>query len=628
MTSDPKHSPACDAAPDSNDSKEQAPLNRRSFLRGASAIVGALALPPALARVTQAQPERATLPAQAGAKAEVARGVVFHDKDKSGKAGPANPPLPGVRVSNGREIVTTDAAGRYELPVEEGTILFVQKPSGYRVPLDERNLPRFYYIHRPAGSPTNFKYAGLAPTGPLPASIDFGLRAQQESDEFRVLMFGDPQPRNLQEVDFLARDVVRELAGVEAAFGLSLGDNAFNDLSTLEPLNDVTAQIGLPWHTIIGNHDLNFEAPDDTLSSETFKRHYGPTYYSMDYGPTHFVFLDNVVWLGPGTPARNANYTGGFGEKQLAWLKADLDGVPRDKLVVLLMHIPIAVSPDAPTESAGANAAERANGKPTRFIEADRRAFLALLQDRPRTVSISGHTHVQYHAYVGREQGWNGAEPHHHFNCGTTSGSWWSGAPDESGIPHTTMRDGVPNGYAFLRCKGSGYSVQWQAARRPADYQMNIFAPSSIAAPQAAATPVVVNLFNGCERSTVEMRLGKGGAWTPLKRTVGADPGYLALKGLEAEIPAFEPAPAPAMGAAPAGKDPAGAKPLSARARRRARRLSGAKPPWRPLPAIDETPHLWRANLPALAPGVHEMEVRAMDGSGRTCSEKRILRVV
>ena len=39
------------------------------------------------------------------------------------------------------------------------------------------NLPRFYRHHYPKGSPAdlNLTYEGLAPTGPLPASVDFPL---------------------------------------------------------------------------------------------------------------------------------------------------------------------------------------------------------------------------------------------------------------------------------------------------------------------------------------------------------------------------------------------------------------------------------------------------------------------
>ena len=564
------------------------PFNRRDFLRGASTLAGASMLP-VLPRLAQAQngarPNAATAPAQ------IARGIVYLDNG-SGKRAANSVGMAGVSVSNGRDVVVSDAQGRYQLSVSDGDIIFARKPAGYAFTLDQFNAPKFYYVHRPGGSPTDFKYPGIAPTGALPASIDFALRKQAEPNQFRALLWGDPQPRNLQEVDYIARDVAAELVGVQAAFGLSLGDNAFNDLTTLGPLRDVTAQIGVPWHSIIGNHDMNYEAPDDVLSAETFKSHFGPTYYSFDYGQAHFVALDNVIWLGPNAELKGANYTGGFGERQLAWLKNDLANVPREKLVVLFMHIPVAVPGDAPIPDVP--------GKPPRFIEADKRAFLQLLQDRPHTISVSGHTHVQYHAYVGADEGWNGAQPHHHFNCGTTSGSWWSGMPDEQGIPNTTMRDGTPNGYAFLNVSGNSYTLDWQAARSRPDYQMTVYAPAQIEAAGKTENALEVNVFNGSPKTRVETKIG-GGAWTAMQRISDFDPGYAALKEIEAEVPAFD-------------------KTLSKKQR--------GPMPWRALPAIEATPHLWKMNLPALPVGVHAVEVRVTDPWNRTFAEKRMVRVI
>ena len=106
-----------------------------------------------------------------------------------------------VPVSNGSEVTLTDADGRYSLPVDEDTIVFVVKPRGWMTPVrDEDNIPQFYYIHKPAGSP-KLRFAGVPPTGPLPKAVDFALYPQEEGDRFRILCMGDPQPRNIEEVD-------------------------------------------------------------------------------------------------------------------------------------------------------------------------------------------------------------------------------------------------------------------------------------------------------------------------------------------------------------------------------------------------------------------------------------------
>jgi hypothetical protein len=111
------------------------------------------------------------------AQGATARGTVF-DADSSPRRG-----VPGVMVSNGREVVKTGADGSWSLPVGDGDSVFVIKPSGWALPVDPAtNLPHFAYVHAPSGSPDlGFRFAGLAPTGPLPASIDFALRRTQET---------------------------------------------------------------------------------------------------------------------------------------------------------------------------------------------------------------------------------------------------------------------------------------------------------------------------------------------------------------------------------------------------------------------------------------------------------------
>lgn len=126
-----------------------------------------------------------------------ATGVVFDDLDQDNEHDEGEPGVPDVSVSNGREVVRTDAAGRYSVGVTDETILFITKPSGYMVPVDDVQLPQFYYVHYPNGTPLDLRYGGIEPTGPLPESVDFPLRARAESDQFEALVFADPQTRNV-----------------------------------------------------------------------------------------------------------------------------------------------------------------------------------------------------------------------------------------------------------------------------------------------------------------------------------------------------------------------------------------------------------------------------------------------
>lgn len=433
---------------------------------------------------------------------QMAKGVVYEDKNHNGKLDSLDSPLSGIRVSNGELIVATDSEGKYEIPVSDDDIVFVIKPRGYRTPVSRDQLPEFYYIHKPNGSPIS-KFPGVEPTGPLPESIDFPLYPQKEPDQFRAVFFGDPQPRNQKEVDFVIRDVVEELVGTDAAFGVTLGDIMFDDLSLFKSQNQGIALLGIPWYNVIGNHDVNRDAPTDELSDETFESHYGPNYYSFDYGPTHFIVLDDIQHM-VNAETGQVGYQGGLGEEQIHFIREDLSSIPDDQLVVLMMHIPL---PGV----------------------VDRHSLYRLIERRPFCISISGHTHHHEHRFIDENDDWKGKEPHHHIINVTVSGSWWGGHPDERGIPHTMMADGAPNGYSFITFDGSDYEVDFKAAGRPADYQMRIISPIEVTGDEVATTTVYANVFNGSSKSTVELRWEHQNHWTPMTYSLEKDPEYIKL---------------------------------------------------------------------------------------------------
>jgi len=236
-------------------------VSRRDIFRTAAAGGIALALAPGTAMAQAGAGSAAAAPISAA----TVTGIVFDDTAGDGSRKPDSRGIPGVLVSNGREIAVTDIGGHYSLPVGDETVVFVIKPSGYMTPLEPGTmLPRFHYIHQPNGSPASLDltFAGIAPTGPLPASVDFPLRRQDEPKSFEVVLFTDPQPETDVEVDFIREDVLAPLRGTRARFGMTLGDLMFDDLSLYGRYNALVGTIGLPWYNIGGNHDLNFEAPD------------------------------------------------------------------------------------------------------------------------------------------------------------------------------------------------------------------------------------------------------------------------------------------------------------------------------------------------------------------------------
>ena len=427
-----------------------------------------------------------------------ARGVVFEDENGNGTRDEGEAGIPGVGVSDQRLVTVTNQEGRWSLPAHDKAVYFVIKPSGYKTPGSKDNIPRFYYLHND-GEPLDLEGPVIPRTGPLPESMDFPLTRQPEPNRFQAIVMGDPQPRNQTEVDYLAHDVLEELVGTEAAFAVTLGDISFDRPDLYSSVNQATGTVGIPFYNTHGNHDANYDGVDTYDHYETWRTVFGPRYYSFNYGPVHFVVLSDVLF-----PAGGTAYITGLGQEQLEWLEADLSNVPMDRLVVLAMHIPLRDAEAVP----------------------DFARLYELLKDRPHTLSFSAHSHDLMQAFLPEDWGWQGVAPHYHINAGATCGRWWGGARDETDIPHATSSDGSPNGYFIVSFDGTEYSARFKAARRPADHQMQIQAPDSVARSDLVDTPVLVNVFAGSPNSTVEMTVGNSGEWVGMAYAPQPDPLY------------------------------------------------------------------------------------------------------
>ena len=459
-----------------------------------------------------------------------ATGRVFLDSNKNGLLNAGERGIAGVRVSNGLDVVTTNDEGRYTLPVDEQSIIFITKPRDYAIPVNAHMLPQFYYIHQPAGSPAGMRYDGIAPTGPLPEQIDFPLIERQESAQFEAILFADPQPQTQRELDYIRDDVVAELIDTQAAFGMTLGDILYDDLSMFPRYNALIAQIGIPWYNVPGNHELNFEADSDEHSLETFKKFFGPPYYAFEYADALFVVLDNIDYQGNGeadpSDARgDGGYEARISKRQLRWLEKELEHVDKDRLVFVATHVPLG---SEVTSSATDN----------------RRGLFQLLSGRPNLYSVAGHTHTNNHLYFGEEDGFDGPGTFHHHVLATVSGSWWSGPFDERGVAISDQRDGTPNGYHILEVDSTDLVVRYKGAGKPADQQMRIrfdvthhqleangmrdfragqLLDGRMSQDELAAASIMVNLFDGGPKSQVSYRVNDG-AYRPLERNLRKDP--------------------------------------------------------------------------------------------------------
>jgi hypothetical protein len=430
-------------------------------------------------------------------------GYVYEDLNRNGRREKDETGIAGVAVSNGTEVVLTDAEGKYRLSASDDMIVFAVKPTGYRPALDELNLSRTYYVHKPAGSPDSF-YKGVAPTGKLPASVDFAFLRYDEPEDFTALIFGDTQPYSEQDMEYLKNGVIAEaqtLRGI--SFGITLGDLVGDRLDLHQPYKQIIHSIGIPWYNVMGNHDMNYDAGEDRLSDESFEAHFGPNNYAFNYGKAHFIVLDDILYPHPLT---GQGYWGGLRGDQLAFVRNDLASVAHDRLIVVAMHIPLV---DAEEYDA--------------FRDADRQALYELLKNYPDVLFLSAHTHIQAQHRIAGAAG--RSTPFHEYNVGAVCGDWYSGIFEVKGFPLSTMRDGTPAGYAFLRIRGNQYVLDYKVLGKPDDYQIALYHPKVVPFRQSTSASVYADFFMGSAIDTVEYRIDDG-AWLKMQRVDEFDPAY------------------------------------------------------------------------------------------------------
>lgn len=479
---------------------------------------------------------------------------VFRDDNRDGNRDADEPGLAGVAVSDGVRIVRTGQDGRYELAARPGKTLFVIKPAGYDVPRRADGLPDIF--SNQAATLTGLRFGGVPVSDSACRSFALWPRTADADAPLSVLLFGDPQPKSALDVDFYRRDIIEPLQGrVQARLAISLGDIVHDDLSLFVPVRAVDATLGLPWLYVAGNHDLDFDAPDDAHSLESFRNRFGPDTFAWEEPQANFIVLDDVVYL----PGERPDYIGGLRESQFAFLRDYLAGADRTKLLVIAMHIPLFPIP----------------GGREGFRAADRERLLALLLPFRDVLLLTAHSHAQNHWQYGPGEGWHGAGRLYEYNAGAACGGYWSGLKDAAGIPDSTMSDGTPNGYARLLADRDDYRLYWFNARQQPGQAMAIHAPKVLRQGAYPGFAVSVNVFMARPDTKVEARIDDG-QWRAMQRVSRPDPLLVQVN-------------------------------LADDASERLRSFDRA-------PEATPSSHLWRMNLPTDLPvGVHRITVRVSD---------------
>jgi hypothetical protein len=323
-------------------------------------------------------------------------GRVYLDSNNNQRFDPGEPGVPGVLVSDGLAVVATDADGRYRLnSADRRTLVSISVPRDHAVPTgfwrwtDGSHDEDFALVRRPQADAFLFVQITDTHVGRVDLVQEFAARVNKF-----------PKP-----VAFVVNtgDLV---GGIDTVLADKARKQIHDYLTAVAPLK-------VPLWNVPGNHEhlshnvKQADRSDPLYGKGLYRQVLGPTHYSWDWGPVHFIALDGTT----------LPYKEQLGAEQLAWLTAELAHLPADKPLVLFCHQSIPELTDA---------AE----------------LEAVLRGRRVLAAFCGHLHSTF------TKPWAGTTVYH---TGALSGSWWSAANP----------DGTPQGFRLVQIDAQGVKTEY-----------------------------------------------------------------------------------------------------------------------------------------------------------------------
>ncbi len=368
-------------------------------------------------------------------------GVTIAGYVKSG-----NTPLKGVVVSDGLLCTQTDERGFYSLKSDLANAKFVMVsiPSGYSAPTDKNGLPIFYHRITDGERSENL------------CEVDFSFnKIKNNADRYTLLVGADPQPRastagydnnayhSLDCCEDLYRDMREKAATItdRNVYGLMLGDIVHENMSLYTNYLDGLQSLGFPMFNIIGNHDNDPTAANDTEGRRVFEEKLGPTYYSFNIGKLHFVVLDNLI-MKLNSSKELKDYDNGLTDEVWQWLQNDLSYIDRSTTLMVAAHSPMFKKIDN-TNRGGEHKDDYAN----------------LIAEFKKAHIWTGHAHNTFNYNYPESHRWRVVEEH---TVARSTGELWT---------NEYIADGTPRGYTVVEVDGE--DIEWHF--KPTIYQTGSF---------------------------------------------------------------------------------------------------------------------------------------------------------
>ena len=357
--------------------------------------------------------------------------------------------LAGVVISDGLLCVQTDENGYLEIDSDLSRTKFITAsiPSGYSAPTDENGLPIFYH-----------KVTDEERTKDMVQHTFEFLPINNNPNRYTLIVGADPQPRarsagydniayhSLDMCEDFYRDMREKAATItdRNVYGMMLGDVVHENMSLYTDYLEGLKTLGFPMFNILGNHDNDYTASNDTDGRRKFEQYLGPTCYSFNLGRQHYVVLDNLI-MKLDSNSQLRDYDQGLTEEVWQWLQNDLMYVDRSTTIMLAAHSPMFM---------GINMAERSNN-----TQNHRSDYAALFSKYSKVHAWAGHAHTTFNYVYPESSNLKNIEVH---TVARSTGELWT---NEYAI------NGTPRGYTVVEVDGD--DISWYF--KPTLYQRNGF---------------------------------------------------------------------------------------------------------------------------------------------------------
>jgi hypothetical protein len=247
------------------------------------------------------------------------RGVVFLDKNKNGIMDNGETGIDKIPVSDGKDIVFTNAKGQYNITCKLPVSIFPILPSRYEFPKALGNIPNANFCFLKASSDTAFK------------NINFALQQTIVKDAFSFAAVGDIQVNDSEEIMYASKSIASELSGSSSNdMNIVLGDHVNDNPEFFPVMLQMYNQFSAPTWTVYGNHDRTVN--DSTTSDLGYRNFFKSTVYSFNRNNVHFIVLNNML------PKGRYGYESRISDDELMYVQKDLQLIPNDNLVIIALR--------------------------------------------------------------------------------------------------------------------------------------------------------------------------------------------------------------------------------------------------------------------------------------------------